>query len=113
MLAQTLPFDPTNPAPTLSAHPEKPGIFALFGADPRAEPYLARTTNIRRRLKRFLDAKPIRPNVCASPNASPASNTLPLGLISNRRSRSTTLRIRHLANALASGFTSTRHISCA
>ncbi len=58
MLAQTLPFDPTNPAPTLSALPEKPGIFALFGTDPKAEPYLARTTNIRRRLKRFLDAKP-------------------------------------------------------
>ena len=58
MLAQTLPFDPTDPAPTLSALPEKPGIFALFGADPKAEPYLARTTNIRRRLKRFLDAKP-------------------------------------------------------
>jgi excinuclease ABC subunit C len=58
MLARTLPFDPTNPAPTLSALPEKPGIFALFGADPKAEPYLARTTNIRRRLKRFLDAKP-------------------------------------------------------
>jgi excinuclease ABC subunit C len=58
MLAQTLPFDPTNPAPTLAALPEKSGIFALFGADPKAEPYLARTTNLRRRLKRFLDAKP-------------------------------------------------------
>jgi excinuclease ABC subunit C len=58
MLAQTLAFDPTNPAPTLSALPEAPGIFALFGADPKAEPYLARTTNLRRRLKRFLDAKP-------------------------------------------------------
>ncbi len=58
MLAQTLLFDPSNPAPTLSALPEKPGIFALFGADPKAEPYLARTTNLRRRLKRFLDAKP-------------------------------------------------------
>jgi excinuclease ABC subunit C len=58
MLAQSLPFDPTNPAPTLAALPEKPGIFALFGADPKAEPYLARTTNLRRRLKRFLDAKP-------------------------------------------------------
>src|SRR5271170_6088361 len=58
MLTQSLPFDPTNPAPTLAALPEKPGIFALFGADPKAEPYLARTTNLRRRLKRFLDAKP-------------------------------------------------------
>lgn len=58
MLAQTLAFDPANPAPTLAALPEQPGIFALFGADPKAEPYLARTTNLRRRLKRFLDAKP-------------------------------------------------------
>ncbi|AXC14132.1 UvrB/UvrC protein [Acidisarcina polymorpha] len=58
MLAQTLTFDSSNPAPTLALLPEKPGIFALFGADPKAEPYLARTTNLRRRLKRFLDAKP-------------------------------------------------------
>ena len=58
MLTNQLLFDPTNPAPTLGALPEIPGIFALFGADPKAEPYLARTTNIRRRLKRFLDAKP-------------------------------------------------------
>src|SRR5271170_3209574 len=58
MLAHFLPFDPTNPAPTLAELPEQPGIFALFGADPKAEPYLARTTNLRRRLKRFLDAKP-------------------------------------------------------
>jgi excinuclease UvrABC nuclease subunit len=58
MLAHQLPFDPTNPAPTLHALPEKSGIFALFGTDPKAEPYLARTTNLRRRLKRFLDAKP-------------------------------------------------------
>jgi excinuclease UvrABC nuclease subunit len=58
MLARQIPFDPTNPAPALAALPESPGIFALFAADPKAEPYLARTTNIRRRLKRFLDAKP-------------------------------------------------------
>jgi excinuclease ABC subunit C len=58
MLAHQLPFDPSNPAPALAALPEEPGIFALFGADPKAEPYLAQTTNLRRRLKRFLDAKP-------------------------------------------------------
>src|SRR5277367_178162 len=58
MLTNQLPFDPANPAPALAALPEKSGIFALFGADPKAEPYLARTTNLRRRLKRFLDAKP-------------------------------------------------------
>jgi len=58
MLTHTLNFDPTNPQPTLAALPGSPGIFALFGDDPKAEPYLARTTNLRRRLKRFLDAKP-------------------------------------------------------
>jgi excinuclease ABC subunit C len=58
MLSQQIAFDPANPAPALAALPEKPGIFALFGADPKAEPYLARTTNLRRRLKRFLDARP-------------------------------------------------------
>jgi hypothetical protein len=58
MLAHALPFDSASPQPTLAALPETPGIFALFGADPKAEPYLARTANLRRRLKRFLDAKP-------------------------------------------------------
>jgi len=58
MLIHALAFDPANPAPTLAALPECPGVFALFGADAKAEPYLARTTNLRRRLKRFLDARP-------------------------------------------------------
>jgi len=58
MLTHALAFDPASPTPILAALPESPGIFALFGADPHAEPYLARTTNLRRRLKRFLDAKP-------------------------------------------------------
>jgi len=58
MLSHVLVFDAANPQPTLSALPECPGIFALFAADPVAEPYLARTANLRRRLKRFLDARP-------------------------------------------------------
>ena len=29
-------------------------MFALFGADPAAEPYLSKATNLRRRLMRFL-----------------------------------------------------------
>jgi excinuclease UvrABC nuclease subunit len=58
MLTHALAFDPANPRPTLAALPESPGVFALFAADPKAEPYLARTTNLRRRLKRFLDARP-------------------------------------------------------
>jgi excinuclease ABC subunit C len=58
MLAHAIPFDPANPAPALSQLPPKPGIFALFGSDPKAEPYLSRTTNLQRRLRRFLDARP-------------------------------------------------------
>ena len=58
MLAHSIPFDPADPAVALSQLPLKPAVFALFGADPAAEPYLSRTTNLQRRLKRFLDARP-------------------------------------------------------
>jgi excinuclease ABC subunit C len=58
MLAHAIPFDPANPAPALSQLPQKPGVFALFGEDAAAEPYLSRSTNLQRRLKRFLDARP-------------------------------------------------------
>jgi excinuclease UvrABC nuclease subunit len=58
MLAHAIPFDPANPAPALAQLPQKPGVFALFGSDPAAEPYLSRTPNLQRRLKRFLDARP-------------------------------------------------------
>jgi hypothetical protein len=58
MLAHAIPFDPANPAPALAQLPQKPGVFALCGADPAAEPYLSRTPNLQRRLKRFLDARP-------------------------------------------------------
>ena len=56
MLSSSLKFDPAK-----FAWPEIPaqaGIFALFGADPRAEPYLSRTPNLRKRLRRLLDPKP-------------------------------------------------------
>ena len=58
MLSHSIPFDPATPATALSQLPEAPAVFALFAADPHAEPYLARTSNLRRRLSRFLDAKP-------------------------------------------------------
>ncbi len=58
MLAHAIPFDPANSATALAQLPQKPAVFALFGADPSAEPYLSRTTNLQRRLKRFLDARP-------------------------------------------------------
>ncbi|HEY0795644.1 MAG TPA: excinuclease ABC subunit C [Acidisarcina sp.] len=58
MLAEQIAFDPKSPAPALAQLPHKPGVFALFAADPRAEPYLSRTTDLRRRITRFLDARP-------------------------------------------------------
>jgi excinuclease ABC subunit C len=52
----SLKFDPANPAwPEI---PASPGVFALFGADPNAEPYLSHTPNLRNRLRRLLDARP-------------------------------------------------------
>jgi hypothetical protein len=38
----------------LAGLPEAPAVFALCAADPAAEPYLTKTTNLRRRLRRFL-----------------------------------------------------------
>jgi excinuclease UvrABC nuclease subunit len=56
VLSSCLKFDPANPPWT--EIPAQAGIFALFGADPRAEPYLSRTPNLRRRLRRLLDPRP-------------------------------------------------------
>jgi excinuclease ABC subunit C len=58
MLVHSISFDPSNPQTALAQIPPQPGVFALFGADERAEPYLSRTPNLRRRLTRFLDARP-------------------------------------------------------
>ena len=58
MLVHSIAFDPTNPASALAQIPAEPGVFALFAADERAEPYLSRTPNLKRRLTRFLDARP-------------------------------------------------------
>jgi excinuclease ABC subunit C len=56
VLSYTLKFDPAGFA--WSEIPAQAGIFALFGEDPRAEPYLSRTPNLRKRLRRLLDPKP-------------------------------------------------------
>jgi excinuclease ABC subunit C len=58
MLVHSIAFDPTNPASALAQMPAQPGVFALFAADDRAEPYLSRIPNLKRRLTRFLDARP-------------------------------------------------------
>lgn len=56
MLEHSLPFDPQNPC--WNEIPAEPGVFALFGEDERAEPYLNRTPNLRRRLRRLLSPSP-------------------------------------------------------
>jgi len=38
--------------------PAAPGVFALFGEEEHAEPYISRTPNLRRRIRRLLDARP-------------------------------------------------------
>src|ERR1700756_3244021 len=56
MLSCSLQFDAANPA--WAEIPSRPGVFALFGADPKAETYISRTPNLRNRLRRLLDARP-------------------------------------------------------
>ncbi len=56
MLPCSLAFDLARPP--WHEIPERPGVFALFAADERAEPYLSRTPNLRNRLRRLLDPRP-------------------------------------------------------
>src|SRR5579885_2937936 len=58
MLVHSIAFDPANPAAALAQIPAQPGVFALFAAEEHAEPYLSRTPNLKRRLTRFLEARP-------------------------------------------------------
>ncbi len=47
-------FDPADPRATLAALPQARAVFALDGADEKAEPYIGRTPNLRARLERLL-----------------------------------------------------------
>ena len=47
-------FDPANPKATLSQLPPRAAVFALYGAEAHAEPYIGRTPNLRGRLERLL-----------------------------------------------------------
>jgi excinuclease ABC subunit C len=51
---QTVSFDPADAKAALAALPQSPAVFALYGADSRAEPYIGRTPNLRSRLDRLL-----------------------------------------------------------
>lgn len=65
LLAHAVTFDPGSFASgakdrqaTLDLLPEGCGVFALFGEDAHAEPYLAKASRVRRRLLRFLSPSP-------------------------------------------------------
>ncbi len=51
---QEIPFDPADAAAALRELPQSSAVFALYGADAHAEPYVGRTPNLRARLARLL-----------------------------------------------------------
>jgi len=51
---QTLAFDPADAKAALVQLPDAPAVFALYGAEAHAEPYIGRTPNLRGRLERLL-----------------------------------------------------------
>jgi excinuclease ABC subunit C len=54
-LNQSLPFDPANPEEALRQLPQhRAAVFALFGENETAEPYIGLTPDLRRRLERLL-----------------------------------------------------------
>jgi len=58
---QSVPFDPADPKAALAQLPQRPAVFALYGADAHAEPYIGRTPNLRGRLERLLQPSAKRP----------------------------------------------------
>ncbi len=51
---KSAPFDPAGSKAALEQLPQSPAVFALYGADSHAEPYIGRTPNLRSRLERLL-----------------------------------------------------------
>ncbi len=51
---QQLAFDPADPRAALAQLPHISAVFALYGAEAHAEPYIGRTPNLRSRLERLL-----------------------------------------------------------
>ncbi|MGA9688202.1 MAG: excinuclease ABC subunit C, partial [Candidatus Sulfotelmatobacter sp.] len=54
MLNHRLEFAPERDAEVFSAVAPSPAVFSLRGDDPRTEPYVSKTANLRRRLQRLL-----------------------------------------------------------
>ncbi len=61
LLHQSLLFDPADPKAALIQLPHKAAVFALYGAESHAEPYIGRTPNLRSRLERLLQPSPRHP----------------------------------------------------
>jgi excinuclease UvrABC nuclease subunit len=53
-LFKEIPFDPGVVASALRLLPQSSAVFALYGADAHAEPYIGRTPNLKARLARLL-----------------------------------------------------------
>jgi excinuclease ABC subunit C len=60
-LAAQLAFNPADPKAALSQLPQSSAVFALYGAEAHAEPYVGRTPNLRARLERLLQPSPKHP----------------------------------------------------
>lgn len=56
MLPHSIPFSASQPA--WDQIPAAAAVFALCAEDPKSEPYVSRTPNLRRRLRRLLDPRP-------------------------------------------------------
>jgi len=54
VLTERLEFTPERDAELFAAAPAGPAVFALRGEDPKSEPYVSKTANLRRRLQRLL-----------------------------------------------------------
>lgn len=93
LLSHSIAFDATDPRASLSSLPETPGVYALYAADPAAEPYLNKTQNLRRRLMRLLRAgEPGHEGAAASNSAAES----PVDSPSNERSQTRRLRLAHM-----------------
>ena len=58
---QVIAFDPADPKAALTQLPRSAAVFALYGAEAHAEPYIGRTPNLRARLERLLQPSPQHP----------------------------------------------------
>jgi hypothetical protein len=78
-----LKFDPADPRAALGQLPQAQAVFALYGAEARAEPYIGRTPNLRARLERLLQPSAKHPRrlhlagawYAASSGSSPARSS--------------------------------------